>query len=117
MGTGNAGDGFAKNTIATGGTVGIEIEFVVGVSIAALQARVEGYGDNSTICLLDCMNFYGNNVHPCYSAITEDNAWVVDSAIGGETVLVDATEMQIGICIVATGGIIQADGMCWLHVG
>lgn len=117
MGACDARDGFGQDASMAVGAKGEEVEFVVGVGIAARQARVEMNGDGLAIRFVGFLDFYRGDGHRRHGAIADDDTGIVDVALGGEAVFVDATEMQIGIRVFAAGRIGQPDFVCCRHLG
>lgn len=99
------------------GAKGEEVEFVVGVGIAARQARVEVNGDGLAIRFVGCLDFYRGDDHRRHGAVADDDTGIVDGSVRGEAVFVDATEKLIGIRVFATGRIGQPDFVCCRHLG
>lgn len=117
MGACDARDGVGQDAGKAGGAIGEEIEFVVGVGIAARQARVEVNDDALAIRFVGCLDFYRGDDHRRHGAVADDDTGIVDGAVGGEAAFVDATEMQIGIRVIAAGRIGQPDFVGCRHVG
>ena len=99
--TSGTGDGGGETASKEGRTVDEKEELVGG--FAAVGTTVESDGNDIVV---DGGRGDGHTLH---WAATDDDAGEVDLTVGGEAVFVDATEMQIGIRVIAAGRIGQPD--------
>lgn len=108
-GAGGSGDVSGETAGAESGTVDKEVELVGGG--AAIATAVEGDSENAF------SDTGGGNGSPRHGALADNDAGVVDAAVGGEAILIKFAEEGVGAVVLTDRPPMETYKMGILHIG